>query len=64
MNFTGKIAHKILPMKDCNAFEKMSFNTAKKIGILYPSFLSFRLYCENEIEVEKQSHSPPQNNYL
>lgn len=64
MNFTGKIAHKILPMKDCNTFEKMSFNTAKKIGILHLSFLSFRLYFENEIEVEKQSHSPPQNNYL
>lgn len=50
-------------MKNCNTFAKMSYNIAKKIGILYLSFLSFRLNAENEIEVEKQSHSPPKNSY-
>ena len=48
-------------MRDCNTFEKMSYNIVKKIGILYLSFLSFRLNVEYVIEVEKQSHSPPQS---
>lgn len=48
-------------MRDCNTFEKMSFNIVKKIGILYLSLLSFRLNIEYGIEVEKQSHSPPQS---
>ena len=63
MRYTEKITRKILPKRDCNIFEKMSFNTAKKIGILCLSFLSFRLYSVNGIGVEKQSHSPPPNCY-
>lgn len=50
-------------MRDCNTFEKKSFSIAKKIGILYLSFLSFRLNAKNRMGVEKQSHSPPQNSY-
>lgn len=47
-------------IRACATIEKLDFNTAKKIGILYLSFLSFRWNAENGIEVEKQSHSPPQ----
>lgn len=47
-------------MEDCNTAEQIS-NTVKKIGILYLSFLSFRLNAKNLIEVEKQSHSPPKS---
>jgi hypothetical protein len=48
---------------DCNTFDRISIITAKKKGILYLSFLSFRLNAENEIKVEKHSHSPPKNGY-
>lgn len=37
------------------------FSISKRIEWLHLSFLSFRLNPENEIE--KQSHSPPKNNY-
>lgn len=47
-------------IRDCAIIEKMDFNTVKKIGILYLSFLSFRWNAENGIDVEKHAHSPPQ----
>lgn len=53
MKFTKQINLKSFPTKG------IDFNVVKKLVLLHQSFLSFRLKMENEINIAKQSHSPP-----